>query len=128
MTDEEAQAFVRRWWGEVWHDGDLGVAGELFADTYVQHSARGNVTLTGREFQERLVQYQRVLHRPTTTVDDLAVIGDKVWMRATSKGVNLETNEASCVTWMACYRFEGGRVAEGWVATVPDVDWRKAQP
>jgi hypothetical protein len=28
------------------------------------------------------------------------------------------------VTWMLAYRFEGDRIAEGWISTLPDVDWQ----
>lgn len=124
MVDDDAERFISRWWGDVWREGNLAVVDELFGDPFVQHSLRGTVTLTPSELKERLVQIQRVLHRPVTSVDDVAIVGDKVWVRATSKGVNLETDAASCVTWMSCYRFENGRVVEAWIAALPDVEWR----
>ena len=123
MTADDADRFLDRWWREVWQDGNVNVIEDLFVDGYVQHSSRGNVRLSHKEFKTRMVQYQRVLHGASTTVDDRIVSGDTLWMRATSRGVNLETNGGSLVTWMICYRFEGDRVAEGWVASVPDVDW-----
>ena len=124
MTDDEADRFLARWWREVWQAGDVGAIDELFSDDFLQHSSRGNVRLSRAEFKSRMVQYQRVLHGASTTVDARTVAGDLLWFRATSNGANLETNERSVVTWMVCYRFEGGRVVEGWVAPVPDVDWR----
>jgi hypothetical protein len=123
LNDEEARSFFDRWWKRVWHDGDVGLMDELVAERYVQHSARGNVVLDRGEFKKRMVQYQRVLHGAVTTVDDYTVDGDKLWMRATSRGANLEANAASIVTWLIVYRFEAGRVVEAWVATVPDIDW-----
>ena len=48
-----------------------------------------------------------------------------MFVRATSRGVNIETERPQVVTWMASYRFEGDRIAEGWIATIPDVDWER---
>ena len=123
VTEGEARTFLMQWWDGVWHGGDIGLIDELMADTYVQHSTRGNAVLDRQKFKELMVQYQRVLHGPVTTIDDFTVDGDKLWLRATSKGVNLETNAVSIVTWLLVYRFEEGHLAEGWVATIPDVDW-----
>lgn len=124
MVEEDAQRFMARYWGEVWRDGNLAVVDELFGERFTQHSARGSITFTTKELKERLVQLQRVLHRPATTIDDFTLDGDKLWVRATSNGVNLETDAASCVSWMSCYRFRDGLVVEAWIAAVPDVDWR----
>ena len=125
MTDDEAQAFLRDWWEGVWHRGDFSLIDRLVGERYLQHTARGNAVLSRAELKERMSQYQRVLHGPDTTVDAYTVDGDRLWVRATSRGANLETNAPSLVTWLLTYRFEGGRLVEGWVATVPDVDWNQ---
>ena len=64
-----------------------------------------------------------MLSRVETTIDDRAVAGDRVWTRATSKGINRETGERSIVTWLLVQRIVGGRIAEHWVATFTGVDW-----
>ena len=64
-----------------------------------------------------------MLSRVETTIDDRAVDGDRVWTRATSKGINRETGERSVVTWLLVQRIDDGRIAEHWVATFPGVDW-----
>lgn len=124
-TDEEMIAVVRRLWDGVWRDNDVAVIDELMADRYVRHNAAGTETLTREDLKEAFVQYQRVLHAPVTTVDACARAGDTLFLRATSRGVNIETGGEQVVTWMAAYRFEDLRIAEGWIATVPDVDWER---
>ena len=74
-------------------------------------------------YKGRLAEFQRVLSRVETTIDDRVVDGDHVWTRATSKGINRETGERSIVTWLLVQRIVDGRIAEHWVATFPGVDW-----
>jgi ketosteroid isomerase-like protein len=70
-----------------------------------------------------LSEFQRVLSRAETVIEDRVVAGDRVWTRATSRGINRETGERSIVTWLIVQRVEDGRIAEHWVATFPGVDW-----
>lgn len=125
MTEQEVRQWLERWWDGVWRSGDADLIGELFADPYLQHSVRGDESMPLTELKRRLVQYQRVLHHSVTTIDSLVLADDTAWLRATSVGVNLETHDQSTVTWVLCYRFHDGVVAEAWVATVPNVDWRR---
>lgn len=120
---DERLAVIRRLWDDVWRDSDVAALDELMAERYVRHNAAGTQVLTREELKDAFVQYQRVLHAPVTTVDASAHNGDVVFVRATSRGMNIETGQPHVVTWMASYRFEGLRIAEGWIATVPDVDW-----
>jgi hypothetical protein len=60
-----------------------------------------------------------------STVDDVAVAGDRIWGRVTTRGMNLQTGERSVLTWLGSYRLEGGRFAESWNASLPGVDWHE---
>ena len=122
---EQMLDVVRRLWDAVWRDGDVAKLDDLIAERYVRHNSMGTEDLSRQELKEAYVQYQRVLHAPVTTVDASAREGDVVFVRATSRGVNIETERPQVVTWMASYRFEGDRIAEGWIATIPDVDWER---
>lgn len=122
---DEMLTVVRRLWDAVWRDGDVAALDHLIANRYIRHNASGTESLSRQELKEVFVQYQRVLHAPVTTVDDSARNGDVMFVRATSRGVNIETGQQQVVTWMASYRFEGDRIAEGWIATIPDVDWER---
>jgi ketosteroid isomerase-like protein len=116
-------AISTRWWDEIWRDGDLDVIDQIFADPFVRHMGAGTEVESCAAYKGRLSEFQRVLSRAETTIDDRVVDGDKVWTRATSRGLNRETGEAAVVSWLIIQRIEGGRIAEQWVATFPGVDW-----
>lgn len=126
MGEAEARALVQRWWDGVWHAGNLDVVHELCADPYIRHTGAGTETLSLEEYKKKLAQAQRVLRNATTTIDDAVVAGDKVWTRATSRGVNLDGDAASVLTWMVIHRIEDGKLAEVWALTHPGVDWEMA--
>jgi predicted SnoaL-like aldol condensation-catalyzing enzyme len=123
LDEEQAIAFLRRWFDEIWHKGNLDVLDELVHDPYIRHTSQGKETISVAEYRKRVVQSQRVLHGAATTIDDHVVSGDRIWARATSRGVNLETVGPNTITWMTCYRIVDGKVAEAWIATLPGVDW-----
>lgn len=125
MTDDEVRALLRRWWDGIWRDSDVSVVDELCADPYIRHTSMGTETLPLKEYKKRIVQYQRVMRGAITTVDDEVIAGDKVWTRATSRGVNLETDSRSVMTWLVIHRIEDGRLAEVWAATLPGVEWER---
>jgi hypothetical protein len=115
---------IERWWQQVWGEGRLDLIPELVCDRYVRHSAAGVVERDHDGLRDDLEQYQRVLHRPQVSVDDIAVAGDKVWTRVTMEGVNLATGDLRTVSWLQVHRLEGGRIAESWMLYANDIDWR----
>jgi len=123
VTEDESAALVRRYWQDVWGRQDVDLVDELMADPYIRHSAIGTTVLRRTDLKKDLAQAWRLLHGAVTTVDDQAVSGDRVWTRATTRGVNVETDKASVLTWLIVHRVEGGRLAESWSATLPGVDW-----
>jgi ketosteroid isomerase-like protein len=112
-----------RWWDELWRDGNLTIVDEIFTDPLTRHTATGTEVVGLAAYRGRLSEFQRALSQVQTTIDDRVVDGDKVWTRATSKGINRETGERSIVTWLLVQRIEQGRIAEHWVATFPGIDW-----
>lgn len=123
MDDEEAKELVRRWWDGLWRAGDLDVVHELCTDPYIRHTGTGNETVSLEEYKKKLVQAQRVLRNATTTIDDEVVAGDKVWTRATSRGVSLDGEGTTVLTWLVIHRIEAGKLAEVWSLTQPGVEW-----
>jgi ketosteroid isomerase-like protein len=123
MEDSELRAFVQRWFGEIWAQGRLELLDEMLDDGYVRHSASGTAVIGKEQAKKDLAQYMRVLHRPVTTIDDQVVQGDRVWTRATSRGVNLETGEPSVASWLMVQQLREGRLVESWSATLYGVDW-----
>jgi ketosteroid isomerase-like protein len=115
---------VARYWDGLWHRHDTAVVDELIGETYVRHSSGGTRSLSRAEFKKELAGVWRLLHDSSTTVDDQTVDGDRVWTRATTRGINLDTGQMSVVTWLTVHRVDGGRIVESWTATLPGVDWR----
>ncbi|SFL43686.1 SnoaL-like polyketide cyclase [Geodermatophilus ruber] len=117
-------AIVRRYWDGLWNRRDLDVIDELIAEPYVRHSSAGTRRLSRADLKREVSNSWQLLHDPTTTVDDQVSADDRVWTRATTTGVNLDTGETSVVTWLVVHRVAGGRIVESWSATLPGVDWR----
>lgn len=119
------RSLARRYWDGVWHDRDLTAVDDIMTDPYTRHSAAGTMRLTREQIKRELSQSWELLHGAQTSIDDQAIAGDRVWTRATTTGVNLQTGERSTLTWLIVHRVEGGRFAESWSATLPGVDWRE---
>ena len=129
LDEQQASTLLRRWFDDIWHQGNLAALEDLCHDPCVRHTSQGTHTLSLADYRERIVQSLRVLHGAATTIDDLAVHGDRLWARATTRGINMETAGATTMTWLVCYRITDGKVAEAWIATLPGVDWSAvAQP
>ena len=73
---------------------------------------------------KKLVQTRQALRDAVTTIDDQVIAGDRVWSRATSRGVNHVTSEPAVVTWIVVHRVERGRIAETWAATLAGTEWK----
>lgn len=125
MSAEDGPELVRRWWDDVWGAGDLDAIDEIFADPITRHTSMGTEHLSRASYKKRVAELSRVLRGAVTTIDDQVVAGDKVWSRATSRGANLTTEDASVITWMVVSRIQDGRIAETWSATVPGVEWER---
>lgn len=123
MDEGRALALSARWWDELWRDADVDVADEILTDPFVRHSGTGTAVSSRQEYKAMLAEFQRTLCRPQTSIDDRVIAGDRIWTRATSRGLNRETGETTVVTWMLVQRVAGDRFAEHWVLTMRGVDW-----
>jgi hypothetical protein len=124
-VDQQAStSIVQRYWDGLWNRRDLTVIEELIAEPYVRHSSTGTRSLTRAQFKREVRESWQLLHDPATTVDDQVTAEDRIWTRATTTGVNLDTGQTSVVTWLVVHRVADGQIAESWSATLPGVDWR----
>lgn len=121
--DADPVELVGEWWQCIWGDGDLDRVDDLCAEPYIRHTGMGTERLTRAEYKKKLKVTREVLRGATTTIDDQTVDGDRVWTRATSRGVNLTTSDLSVMSWIVIHRIADGRIAETWAATLPGVDW-----
>ncbi len=123
VDDKSLLELSDRWWNEIWREGHYDVVDELFTDPFVRHSATGTEITSCDLYKRILGDFQRTLHRPVTTIDARDVVADRIWTRATSRGVNRESGECTVVTWMLLQRVDHLRIAEHWALTVKGVDW-----
>ncbi len=123
MDEARTLKLATRWWDEVWRDGQLDVVDEIFTDPFVRHSGIGTQVVSRRDYKSMLSEFQRTLCRPQTTIDDQVVSGDRIWTRATSRGLNRETGDQTVLTWMLVQRITDDRIAEHWALTIRGVDW-----
>lgn len=123
MDADAARALLRAWWERVWREGDLDALDDLLTDPYVRHTSAGSETISRAAYKQKLANSQRLLYRPDTTVDDEVVVGDRIWTRATSTGLNLDTGDVAVITWMTIHRVQDGRLAEAWIAALVGVHW-----
>ena len=117
-------ALVGRYWDGLWTRRDLDVVDELIGEPYVRHSSSGTRSLRRAELKREVREAWRLLHDASTTIDDQVASGDRVWTRATTQGINLDTGETSMLTWLVVHRVADGQIVESWSATLPGVDWR----
>ena len=125
MDIENPQVIVGRYWDGLWRRRDLAVVDEVIGEPYVRHSSAGTRSVSRMEFKRELKEAWHLFHDATTTIEDQVADADKVWTRATTQGINLDTGETSVMSWLVIHRVEAGLLVESWSATLPGVDWRR---
>lgn len=123
MTSVDLALQVRRYWYEVFRDGDLDVLGELFHDPYVRHARSGTTKRSLESFRSDMVQYRRMLRSLRPTFHLQTVDGDNVWSRVSAVGLNHETGDTHIYEWLQLHRFADGKVAETWELYEVGADW-----
>src|SRR3989442_277690 len=79
-TTELHKTLVRRWIDEVWNKGDMAVADEIFAPTYVHRTP--TATIPNLEaFKKAISGFRAGLPDVKVTIEDLLTDGDKVVTR-----------------------------------------------
>ena len=107
MSEEVNEAFVRRYFDEVWVRGDLAVLRELFVPgSLMVGAAEANVTMMRPAFSDI-----------RATVDDLVAEGDKVAAYVTFTGANTgpllgfpPTGNRAVLSALYLFTFENGRI------------------
>lgn len=87
MTEEEKKQIVRRTWEELFNHGNLVVADELIAPTFVNHAVPG--ARPGPEpFKQVVHMYREAFPDAQFTIEELLIDGDKVTMYNTFGGTH----------------------------------------
>ncbi len=122
MGAAENKELVRRFYEEVWVNGNLEVADEVFAPDYLRHDFRASDALPGPEGQKKIAaEFRAAFSDLRFEVELLIADGDYVVGRWTASGTNLGPwgslePTGRTVTFSAAniFRFEDGKVAELW--------------
>jgi steroid delta-isomerase-like uncharacterized protein len=120
-VSERNKAAVRRVVEDLFGTGDLGIADEVFAPDYVDHSPSDPETC-GLENVKRFVARWRAAFPDThSTVEDMIAEGDRVavrWTtRATHRGEYLgvaPTGKVVTAQWLGIFRLSDGRIVDSW--------------
>lgn len=118
MDSAAAKRLVRRWYEEIWNQGRLDVADEIFASTYI-HPGQ---TIAGPGGSQRVVEkYRRAFPDIEFRVEDLIAEGDRVVARLTFRGTHLgpfddflPTARRFEVEAIGIFQIRDGRLSEHW--------------
>jgi steroid delta-isomerase-like uncharacterized protein len=119
MSTEQNKATFRRIITEAFNKGNLSVADECLAASWIYHGAEG-MEMKGREgFKQFVTMYRTAFPDLQVTLDDIIAEGDKVCAVGTVQGTfkgNMmgfaPTGKPFKVKLIASSRFEGGKEAE----------------
>jgi steroid delta-isomerase-like uncharacterized protein len=123
MLKESILALARRSFDEIWNNGNLGVADELFSPDYVNHDPVSPEVPPGPEGVKQIAKmYRRAFPDLRFTIEEMLATGDKVITRWTGEGTHrapLRGLPASGrqvrITGISIHRIAGGRIVETWV-------------
>jgi predicted ester cyclase len=120
MTGQN-RVLVYRHFDELWNQGDLLVADEIYAARYAQHLLSAG-TAHGPESEKTLVVRVRTsVSGLAFTIDDLIAAGDRVVVRWTLRGMATGGEPARpappreiAVPGIRIFRLAGGKIVESW--------------
>lgn len=119
----ENKAILRRFVEEVWNKGNLSLADRLLSADYTHHDTATPDLGPGPENEKKRVSlYRTAFPDLQFTIDALLAEGDMLTCRWTSEGTHrgplsgiAPTGKKVKVSGITINRFEGGKIAEGWV-------------
>jgi steroid delta-isomerase-like uncharacterized protein len=122
MGIEEHRSLVRRFYDEVWNQGNVEFANEVFAPDYVRHDLRPTQALPGGAGQAKIAAEFRAAFPDLRMVVDLVLAEDDlVAARWTTEGTNTAawggrspTGKHAVFSGVNIFRFQGGKVVELW--------------
>jgi steroid delta-isomerase-like uncharacterized protein len=123
MSTEQNKTLVRRYWEEVWNNGNLAAVNQLIATDFDGHPLPGEPDVgRGPAGQKQLVgMYRTAFPDLRMTIEDLTAEGDRVAVRWTARGTQTgemmgipATGKPTTVTGMVLNRLADGKIAEGW--------------
>ena len=122
MADPEKTLAVRRFFQDVWNDGNVAEAASFLAPGFVSHNSLGVSVVGPEQYAQAVLAYRTAFPDLVTTVEDALADADRVAVRGTDRGTHLgtfmgypPTGRLVTTTWIEIFRLEGGKAVEGWV-------------
>ena len=120
---EQNKTVVRRLFDELWNKGNLLVADELIAPTYLHHDDSTPDLGKGPEGEKKRVNFYRTaFHDLRLNIEDLLAEGETVVARWSCRGVHkgelngiAPTNKQFAITGVTICRLANGKIVEGFV-------------
>jgi steroid delta-isomerase-like uncharacterized protein len=114
---------VRRLIEEVWNKGNLPVADELFAYSYIHHDASTPDVGRGADGEKkRATLYRTAFPDFRLMIEDMIAEGETVMARWSCRGTHkgdlsgiAPTGKQFSISGVSVARFENGKIVEGWV-------------
>jgi predicted ester cyclase len=122
MSVEENKAIVRRFYQQVWNDGNFEVTAEIFATDYIRHDLRPTHAEAGPAGMAKIAaDFRRAFPDLTFHEDLLLAEGDLVAARWTSDGTHSgswgdvePTRRRARFSGVNIFRLREGKVVEIW--------------
>ena len=121
---EQNRAVVKRNFDEVWNQGNLAAADEIFSPDYVRHWPDGRDVFGPEATKQAVKAFHAAYPDMQFTIQDLIAEGDRVATRYTFRGTQrgefmgvAATNELQTSSGMIIYRLVEGRIVEDWIVT-----------
>jgi steroid delta-isomerase-like uncharacterized protein len=122
VSAEENKAVVRREIEEIFTQGNLDAAEDVYAPNYYSHQPAGSEDISGLEaIKQFAAGVRQAFPDMEITLEDQIAEGDKVVTRFTSRGTHQgelwgipATGKEVEVTSISMDRIEGGKIAEHW--------------
>ncbi len=121
MSAEEKKAIVRRLFEELWNQGKLDVADEIFATDYIFHEPVAGEVRGPEGFKQFVSMYRIAFPDLQFRIEDQIAEGDKIVTRwiatGTHKGELMGISPTSVqvtVTGIGIARTDGGKIVEFW--------------
>ena len=119
MSVKENKALACRVFDEIWNEGSLDVADEIFDANYVSHGL--GIAPGPASFKQYVSVYLSAFPDCHFTIEDQVAEGDKVVTRWTATGTHTgeligipPTDVQATVTGISINRYAGGKVVEVW--------------
>ncbi len=123
MSAEENKALDRRWYGEVWNQGNVASYEELASPDMVTHGAPPGITPDFEGVKQAISIHRTGYPDMHFEVEDQLAEGDKVVSRCTLTGTHRgewvgipPTGKRVSIETISIQRWRGGKMVEAWLA------------